>query len=486
MNRKMTALVVGNGAYPQQELQNATNDAEDMSQKLSDFGFSVIKLTDATKKSIDESVNSFRDNLNSNEIGLFYFAGHGMQIEGENYITAVDSDFRSEIDAKYSSYPLNKIIEIMEKSKNKTNIIILDACRNNPYLRAWNRDPSLDGLAPVYAPKGTIIAFSTSPGEVASDGAKRNGAYTEALLQHIAVPDIPIEDMFKRVRNSLAVLTKGSQTSWEHTSLSGDFFFNLSLGASIDIYSNEAISDELFQIDTSKILHSEILSLRSHNWYTQNPVASDLIASTLNDSDDDAAFVLGRNIYQAACGSARDISTYITYFRERTTEVHTKTRKALLDGMLFEVFFNSKGQLRDNFKTSKFNSVFEFQKFSEFNDSFAFISDVLATYQNRFYAIPGKNREVSIDVETRENDKGEFKVLGVYFSGYNILRPDDEYSYYEDDQEGISYEGLRASAFERRISEEILIPSHKLKINYDFDCDPRSKLLVPYGYTVAK
>ncbi|EMK6688383.1 caspase family protein, partial [Vibrio cholerae] len=117
----MTALVIGNGAYPECQLKNATNDADDMSQKLLEFGFSVIKLTDATKKSIDESVNSFRDNLNSNEIGLFYFAGHGMQIEGENYITAVDSDFSTEIDAKYSSYPLNKIIEIMEKSENKTN-----------------------------------------------------------------------------------------------------------------------------------------------------------------------------------------------------------------------------------------------------------------------------------------------------------------------------------------------------------------------------
>ncbi|WP_206387563.1 caspase family protein [Vibrio owensii] len=482
----MTALVVGNGAYPLQELKNSTNDADDMSQKLSEFGFSVIKLTDATKKSIDESVNSFRDNLNSNEIGLFYFAGHGMQIEGENYITAVDSDFKTEIDAKYSSYPLNKIIEIMEKSENKTNIIILDACRNNPYLRAWNRDPSLDGLAPVYAPKGTIIAFSTSPGEVASDGVKRNGAYTEALLQHIGVPDIPIEDMFKRVRNSLAVTTKGSQTSWEHTSLSGDFFFNLSLGSSIDIYSNEAIADELFQIDTARLMHSEIRSLKSHNWYTQNTVVSSFTAANLNDCDDDAAFVLGRNIYQAACGSARDLSWFISNFRERTTDVHSKTRKSILDGMLFEIFFNKKGEIRKNFKTSKFNSVFELQKFSEFNESFAFISDVLATYQNRFYAIPGKNREISLDVEAQENDNGEFKVIGVHFSGHNILRPDEDYYGFHEEGGKVLYEGITASAFERRLSEELLIPALKLNINYDFECSSSTKLLVPYSHTVAK
>ncbi|MCM7681563.1 caspase family protein [Enterobacter hormaechei] len=231
----MTALVIGNASYPGQELKNSTNDAEDMYTALSEFGFSVIHLSNATQREIDEAVKSFRDNLNSNDIGLFYFAGHGMQINGENYITAVDTDFGTEIDAKYSSYPLNKVIEIMEKSGNKTNIIILDACRNNPYERAWHRTPAQRGLAPLFAPKGTIVAFATSPGEVAGDGVGRNGCYTEALLKHIKSPDIPIEEMFKRVRNSLAVLTKSKQTSWEHTSLSGDFFFNISLVSSIDL-----------------------------------------------------------------------------------------------------------------------------------------------------------------------------------------------------------------------------------------------------------
>ena len=248
------------------------------------------------------------------------------------------------------------------------------------------------------------------------------------------------------------------------TSLSGDFFFNLSLGSSIDIYSNEAIADELFQIDTARLMHSEIRSLKSHNWYTQNTVVSSFTAANLNDCDDDAACVLGRNIYQAACGSARDLSWFISNFRERTTDVHSKTRKSILDGMLFEIFFNKKGEIRKNFKTSKFNSVFELQKFSEFNESFAFISDVLATYQNRFYAIPGKNREISLDVEAQENDNGEFKVIGVHFSGHNILRPDEDYYGFHEEGGKVLYEGITASAFERRLSEELLIPALKLNI----------------------
>ncbi|HDS8059538.1 TPA: caspase family protein, partial [Enterobacter hormaechei subsp. xiangfangensis] len=298
----MTALVIGNASYPGQELKNSTNDAEDMYTALSEFGFSVIHLSNATQREIDEAVKSFRDNLNSNDIGLFYFAGHGMQINGENYITAVDTDFGTEIDAKYSSYPLNKVIEIMEKSGNKTNIIILDACRNNPYERAWHRTPAQRGLAPLFAPKGTIVAFATSPGEVAGDGVGRNGCYTEALLKHIKSPDIPIEEMFKRVRNSLAVLTKSKQTSWEHTSLSGDFFFNISLVSSIGKYGKESIADNLFNVKAGIRLHGVITKLKSHDWYIQTPAARSIKTEDINQSDIDSVFVLGRNIYQAACG----------------------------------------------------------------------------------------------------------------------------------------------------------------------------------------
>lgn len=485
MNRKMTALVIGNASYPGQELKNSTNDAEDMYTALSEFGFSVIHLSNATQREIDEAVKSFRDNLNSNDIGLFYFAGHGMQINGENYITAVDTDFGTEIDAKYSSYPLNKVIEIMEKSGNKTNIIILDACRNNPYERAWHRTPAQRGLAPLFAPKGTIVAFATSPGEVAGDGVGRNGCYTEALLKHIKSPDIPIEEMFKRVRNSLAVLTKSKQTSWEHTSLSGDFFFNISLVSSIGKYGKESIADNLFNVKAGIRLHGVITKLKSHDWYIQTPAERSIKTEDINQSDIDSVFVLGRNIYQAACGGAHGASEFISSFRDKTHDIIEELRSAILDGMLFEIFFNSNGELRDNFKTSKFNSVFELQRYSEFDESFKFISDILAIYPNKFHIIPGKNRNVSVDVETIINDKDEYKVIGVYLGGVNILRQDEDFGYYED--EGVvPYEALRKLAFERRLSEEMLIPNAKLTINFDFAADGQSKILFPYGHTVAK
>ncbi len=481
----MTALVIGNANYPGQELRNTTNDSQDIAEKLSEFGFSVIHLSNAKKRDIDDAVKSFRDNLNSNDIGLFYFAGHGMQIDAENYITAVDTDFNSEMDAKYSSYPLNKLIEIMERSKNKTNIVILDACRNNPYERAWNRTPAQRGLAPLFAPKGTIVAFATSPGEVAGDGVGRNGCYTEALLKHITSPDIPIEEMFKRVRNSLAVITKNKQTSWEHTSLAGDFFFNISLVNSIGKYAKESIADNLFQIKSDVKLHSIISKLKLHDWYKQTPAARNVTSQDINSSDIDSAFVFGRNIYQASCGSAHGASEFISSFRERTQDTNLELRIAILDGMLFEIFFNSKGELRDSFKTSQFNEVFEYQKYSEFDESFKFISDILAIYPNRFHIIPGKNRDVSVDVETKRNANDEYKVIGIYLGGVNILREDEDYSFYEEDGK-VPYEAIRKSAFEWRLSEEMLVSKARLTINFDFVADSKSKILFPYGYTVSK
>jgi uncharacterized caspase-like protein len=168
----VSALVIGNAAYAEvSPLANPTNDADDIAAILAKRDFTVIKKTDCKHKEMDLALKEFRTELKVSDVGLFFFAGHGMQIEGENYLAAVDADADTEIDAKHSSLPLNRVIETMEKSATATNVIILDACRDNPFERAWHRSASLRGLAPVYAPRGTIIAYATSPGQIASDGA---------------------------------------------------------------------------------------------------------------------------------------------------------------------------------------------------------------------------------------------------------------------------------------------------------------------------
>lgn len=226
--------------------------------------------------------------MNSNDVGLFYFAGHGMQIKGENYLNTIDTNFHDEISAKHTSFPLNQIIDTMDSCTNATNIIILDACRNNPFVRAWNRGPDQNGLASVYTPRGTLIAFATSPGEVAKDGAGKNGSYTESILKHINTQDIPIEDLFKRVRNTLFSLTSGEQTSWEHTSLSGDFYFNISLGLSVEIYSKETVADAFYLLKQGDVLDDVIKDLKSSNWYTQNPAIERLSINDINTGKNDS------------------------------------------------------------------------------------------------------------------------------------------------------------------------------------------------------
>jgi uncharacterized caspase-like protein len=147
----MAALVFGNADYEGGgSLRNPVHDAEDIAAKLKSYGFEVIVATDQTNKDMDKKLKAFKELLERNEVGLFFFAGHGMQIDGTNYLLAVDSDAESETDVKHSSLSLDKVIDVMEESKASTKIIILDACRDNPWERAWNRTAATRGLASVH------------------------------------------------------------------------------------------------------------------------------------------------------------------------------------------------------------------------------------------------------------------------------------------------------------------------------------------------
>jgi uncharacterized caspase-like protein len=147
MKRHLSAFVLGNATYKEAgALKNPKNDADDITARLQSNGFSVVRKTDCTFKEMDRALKHFKTALVGNDVGLFFFAGHGMQIDGENYLAAIDSDVSDEIEAKHSSLPLNRIIEAMEKSDTSTNIIILDACRDNPFERAWHRSPASRGL----------------------------------------------------------------------------------------------------------------------------------------------------------------------------------------------------------------------------------------------------------------------------------------------------------------------------------------------------
>lgn len=486
MKRRLTALVIGNAAYPGRgALKNPANDANDIASRLEAFGFSVSKAIDCSNKEMDVALKRFKKSLADCEVGLFFFAGHGMQIDGANYLIAVDTDTSSETDAKHMSLPLDKVIDTMEQASPATSIIILDACRDNPYERAWNRSAATRGLASVYAPRGTLIAFATSPGQVAKDGRKRNGAYTDALLQHIGTPDCAIENMFKRVRNTLSAATKGKQISWEHTSLSGEFFFNLSLGARIDEYSNTALCDSLLVLDDARTSHRIIRGLKTLTYDRQNEALDAFTPAVAKRFTANSLFLIGRNIYQAACGNARGSMTYVNNFMSRTHPLDKDGRKALLDGMLFEIFFDSNAKVRDTIKGRFFDEVFQLQRHAELSESFDFISECLITHGDVFHAIPGKKHPVVIDVVTRAKAGHPEAVDAVYLGAADILWLDDP-DWADDDGEPSRYKTLDRKEFEQFLAEEMVVPSHLLTITYSEGGRGPRNVQFPRGWTVRK
>ncbi len=224
IKEKRIALVVGNGSYKSAPLRNTPNDAYDMAETLKNLGFEVIHKKNVGLREMEMAIREFGKRLRNGGIGLFYFAGHGIQLHGRNYLIPVNSKIETESDVKYEAIDAGRILGKMEDAENDLNIIILDACRDNPFARSFRSQQK--GLVRMDAPTGTIIAYATAPGMVAADGEGRNGIYTKHLLRKINFHDIPVEQMFKQVRIAVIDETENKQVPWESTSLKGDFYFN--------------------------------------------------------------------------------------------------------------------------------------------------------------------------------------------------------------------------------------------------------------------
>ena len=229
-NRRI-ALVIGNANYTHGgNLANPVNDARAITKALENLGFTVLKHENCSQRAMKKAIDAFGRRLKSYDVGLFFYAGHGVQVKGNNYLIPIDAKLDDANDAEYDCVRTGRILAKMESAGTRTNIVILDACRDNPFERSWNRGSKGSGLAFMNAPSGSLIAYSTSPGMTASDGTGRNGRFTSALLQHIATPNIPILQMFQRVRSTVMNESGNQQTPWESTSLRGNFYFNSERG----------------------------------------------------------------------------------------------------------------------------------------------------------------------------------------------------------------------------------------------------------------
>jgi hypothetical protein len=240
------ALVIGNAAYEAAPLLNPVRDARAMATLLGQLGFEVLALHDATREQQREALARFGERLRARRAtALLYYAGHGVQIDWRNYLLPVDSRLNSAADVRAQGLDVQDVIATCRAAGTHTNVLVLDACRDNPFATSGGSR----GLAPMDAPPGTFFAYATAPGNVADDGAEAdgNGLYTRFLLQELRRPQLRIEDVFKRVRLQVRLATQGRQVPWESTSLEEDIVL-----ASGEVLAPPTVAEQLRAFDEQR------------------------------------------------------------------------------------------------------------------------------------------------------------------------------------------------------------------------------------------
>ena len=237
-SERQVALVIGNSSYAVGALKNPVNDARAVAAALGELGFEVVLRENTSLRDLIETFRQFSISARSARVRVVFYAGHGVQVKGRNYLLPVDTEIRAEDEVPNKSADLNELLDRLGTMQQGINIVILDACRNNPFSgavivgpdgrRLKFRGATPAGLARVDAPLGSMVAFSTAPGGVALDNpGEKNSLYTKHLLSSIQAPGLPVEMLFKQVRLAVARETGRVQVPWESSSLTGDFCFRL-------------------------------------------------------------------------------------------------------------------------------------------------------------------------------------------------------------------------------------------------------------------
>lgn len=225
-NQKRLALLIGNANYEGGgALRNPVNDVRAMEKVLKKVGFDVMKYEDLDQRGMKKAIDNYGKQLQNYDVGMFFYAGHGLQVNGINYLVPISGNIENEQDAEYECIETGRVLAKMEGAQTKVNIIMLDACRNNPFERSWTRSAKGKGLASINAPVGSFIGYATAPGTTASDGSGENGLYTENVLKFIEKPGITIEEVFRKVRSNVIKTSNKEQIPWDSSSLTGEFYF---------------------------------------------------------------------------------------------------------------------------------------------------------------------------------------------------------------------------------------------------------------------
>ncbi|WP_121811231.1 caspase family protein [Mucilaginibacter kameinonensis] len=475
------ALVIGLNDYETlTKLDNAVSDAKLISESLENLGFIVIRGYDMTIREIDGLVEEFCSALTNYDLGLFYFAGHGFQIDGENLLAGKEINAFSLTSAKRDSILLEDLIKKMDRSGVNAKVVILDACRKP--IEGVVRGSEGNDFAPVFAPKGTLIAFSTSPGEAAKDGIGNNSYYTLAFVQHLKQEDIEIELFFKRVRATVSSATQGAQTSWEHTSLIGPLILNSGqLRHSKNLpYSDTVIADYEFKTVNSGSAVDLLLAALSGDFHKQNEALDKIPHLSLNAWSDDQLFLLGRGLVNA--GENHSNSGIAIYRDLKNWLIGNAGARAhhIVSGMFFEIYFNGHGLFRKSALKQKFlKEVIDLQGDVRFRESFVMINDQLRPFSDRLLYRPGPDAlslPVDLTIGRLRDESGRPTISAVNVHGVNITNTDIEEEY--------STRLVTKDELLSLLSKELMVPQNKITLNPELsDSQPVS---IPYSYRMQR
>ena len=272
------ALVIGNGDYPKEigVLLNPVNDATAVAQELKKASFDVDLLTNATYMQLREAVRKFHDKLTNGPkdkvVGLFYYAGHGLQYQDENYLVPLDAKVQYEDDIVRMCFPVQRmVLSNMESTNSRMNIIILDACRNNPFPSA-TRSMGV-GLGEIKKAYGSFVAYATAPGSVASDGTGKNGLYTQELLKAMDMRGLLIEQVFKEVRRNVLKLSGEKQYTWDSSNIIGDFYFYPPVATTVVAQADNSSTTTIAKTPEKEIKPAEVKKV-----ITEEDLANELTA----------------------------------------------------------------------------------------------------------------------------------------------------------------------------------------------------------------
>lgn len=472
---KRIALCIGNNEYsPMSPLSCAVQDATAMATKLTELGFDTQLAVNLDRVNMAKTIFDFTPKIKDCDATVLYYAGHGFQVKGENVLAPVDLNCLDDENVVHiNAFPISALTNVFDDYPDKTKILILDACRDVLGTRGVAK-----GFGPMLAPKGTIIAFATSPGQSAKENLSTgHGYYTEALLKYIDLSRVPVETVFKKTRELLAGSTCGTQISWEHTSLIGNFYFNpdtIYCGAP---YGEDAYADCSFSFE-SPFLKDIINDFKSYDWKYQRDAVSCLQNVKYTEARSSELFVLGRNIYQAADGGCYDAQDFIDRFAT-ITYIPIEAKVHVLNGMAYEIYFDSNDMIRHQIKTgkSRYQKVIEYLEREEFYGSLSFIVEKLQRIADRPLYIPGQNEKMDflLKVHTEADaicvDDILYQVKSVYRDTEEDKKPDTMEWPSKVDRRELS----------KRIAEKTAAPVDRIRLKFTPEVENGSMFLIPYN-----